>query len=319
MMKRIALSIIFAGAIFAMVLFILRGGQQVSNGVKNLKIKGKFTEPCYSPIKYSIGDVDEKFGISEDDFNFAIKQAEDIWENELNINLFEEYKGSENENDLTINLVFDDRQVQTMEGLALDNNFNELRQQQEKVSKTYDYLKSEYEKGVDQYTKDIEDYEERVSEYNEKVKKWNEKGGVLPKQFEKLEEEGDDLKREYDDLEKEKEKINEIVKEINVIASEEKQKIEAYNKNVETYKERFGESKEFNQGEYDGSLISIYQFRSVDDLILVLAHELGHALGIGHVDNSQAIMYYLMENQNIENISLTDEDIAALKDVCEIE
>jgi predicted Zn-dependent protease len=62
--------------------------------------------------------------------------------------------------------------------------------------------------------------------------------------------------------------------------------------------------------------INIYQFHDESDLELVLAHELGHALGLNHVENPESVMYYLMEKQNLENIQLTTQDLQAIKNVC---
>ena len=45
----------------------------------------------------------------------------------------------------------------------------------------------------------------------------------------------------------------------------------------------------------------------------VLVHELGHALGIGHVENPDSIMYSYSIG---ETLTLSEEDLAALKEVC---
>jgi len=45
----------------------------------------------------------------------------------------------------------------------------------------------------------------------------------------------------------------------------------------------------------------------------VLAHEMGHALGLEHVADAQAIMYKINQGKRL---SLTEDDIAALNAQC---
>ena len=49
------------------------------------------------------------------------------------------------------------------------------------------------------------------------------------------------------------------------------------------------------------------------ELLHALKHEFGHAVGIGHLNNPNAIMYYQTNTQ----LDLTRFDIEALKEVCQ--
>jgi len=78
-----------------------------------------------------------------------------------------------------------------------------------------------------------------------------------------------------------------------------------------------GAGHPFEEGEFvsdsSGERISVFEFVGTDQLERVLAHELGHALGLGHNDNPDSIMY---ANNESGNLVPSADDVAALDALC---
>lgn len=69
----------------------------------------------------------------------------------------------------------------------------------------------------------------------------------------------------------------------------------------------------FHKGEFNGREINIYEFQSIDELRITLAHEFGHALGLQHTNDPNALMYPILEKQNFSHFKLTTADLELLK------
>jgi len=268
--------------------------------------------PCEKPIKYSLGQIDSQFNLSVEEFKLLATEAEDFWENSAKRNLFE-YDETVS---FKINLIFDARQMQTMDSEKLKNNLENLKTRQEELIKQYGSLSNAYGKKLEEYKKDVAAYEIKLKKYNKDVKYWNDRGGAPADEYADLEKERKKLKKLASGLEKQQTEVNSLATETNQIVKMENQVIEEYNNNVATYESKYGESREFEKGVFDGEGINIYQFKEKNDLRLTLIHEFGHALGIGHLENPQSIMYYLMGEQKIDNPVFTSEDLQALKEAC---
>lgn len=271
-------------------------------------------KPCSTPITYSLGDIDSKFGLSKTTALADIAEAEKIWESAAGKNLFE-YSATGN---LKINFIYDYRQQATQAlqkiGVVMNND-----------KASYDALKAKYNELLNSYNQDKKNFEALLNSYNsakaayeKKVAYWNSRGGVPPDQYATLEAQRVELNNQVDIINQKQDDLNNQIDTINSSASILNQMITELNLQVATYN-NIGAStgKKFNEGEYisdaSGVKINIYEFNSKNQLVRVLAHELGHALGLDHVNNPKAIMYYLNEGGNEK---LTADDISALKKIC---
>jgi hypothetical protein len=246
--------------------------------------------PCDTPLRYTLGSFDAKFGLTQAAFLDAVAQAEAVWEKAINKDLFA-YDAHEG---LPVNLIYDSRQELINKNNALEAKIGQTSQSAEVIKQQFLSLKARFEK-------DKEEYMALVSEYEKAAK--TERQKTLDAMYAALEQK----RLEVNGLAAQ---INALIKKYNYLVTVENASVAEINKSAD---------KEFEQGEYlsdaDGERINIYEYESQMELVRVLAHELGHALGLDHNDNPASLMYYLNKS---DSLKLSIDDIAALKTVCRI-
>src|SRR5665647_2712776 len=122
--------------------------------------------PCEEPIKYSLGQIDSQFAISPEEFKVLALEAEGLWENSAKRNLFE-YDATA---DFKINLIFDARQMRTLDSEKLESDLQKLETEHSKLIKQFGSLQNAYQKKLADYNAQVAAYEKRLKKYNKDVK-----------------------------------------------------------------------------------------------------------------------------------------------------
>ncbi len=266
---------------------------------------------CPAPIAYRIDSIDEAFQLTPEEAREYAARAEAVWEERTDRELFQYDETAP----LQIRFVYDDRQAnadtEAIKRAALDAQLAYSEEIQESLTT----LQKEYETLSKEYEARAAAYEAQLLAYNTEVNRYNDRGGAPPEEFSRLETEREQLNTEAETLNQVSAELSTLATEINRLAEQGKQLVDAYNKEVGEYNNKFGYAHEFTQGDYRGDEINVYKFSSDEEVVAVLAHEFGHALGIGHVEGTSSLMYYLLEEAG-EPLALSSFDLESFEEVC---
>jgi hypothetical protein len=254
--------------------------------------------PCAVPLAWRVVRVDGDFGMGIPDANEALRQAIGEWEQAAGRMLFalDSAAGSE------IRLVYGERQAKSEERRRLQDEMREISDELERrrvqLGRRTDWLSS----SIRQYEQRSRDLQARVASHNETVRRWNERGGAPQDVMRQVRSAGSQLDVESAELMEEARRLEEERSEIDAERTRYDEDVAEYNRRVTEIDARLPPTR-VESGVYREAIhhergratsasreIRVYRFSDREDLVRVLAHELGHSLGLGHVEVTGALM-----------------------------
>lgn len=276
--------------------------------------------PCHLPVAYTVGAIDSGFKLSEERLLQAVDKAAAVWEKAAGEDLFvykKDLPAFPAGGSMPINLVYDSRQAITQQNNVLKDAIDQTSGTVGSVKAAYDAAQAAYSQSKQEFLATQAHYEQSLDSYNATVKYWNARGGAPQKEYAALQSQKESLRVEAQSLESKRISLNAQTATLNSLGERYNSLVKEVNANVGTINRTAG--REFEEGLYTknglGAKIDIYEYSDEDKLVRVLAHELGHSLGLGHNTNPKSIMYSINESGNMVP---TAEDMASLKEVCGI-
>lgn len=247
--------------LFSLLLFLFLQKDKIISQYNYLQ-----ASPCDRQITYRIGEVDKGYNLTREQFITKTEEAGRIWDKVVNKKLF----AYDPQGKILVNLIYTDRQSMADNLSSLENNLNSGKQSLNSLKAEYNNLQT--------------DFENKLQTFNAEVSTWNKQGGAPEDVFKRLQATQAELQAKAD-------KLNQMAKQLNLAAGQYNFKVSQFNQSAKNFNQSIAVKPE--AGLYSGSIpqIDIYLTSSQKELIHTLAHEMGHVLGLSHLDNPHSIMY----------------------------
>lgn len=272
--------------------------------------------PCELEFEYRITNIDDGFGLSESQVELNVEKVLSLWSEAID----SLHVRNSADAPITIQFVYDDRQALTNRAIQLEDNLDSRRMRIDRMREDLRVAEQRLRSRVSEHEELINRISSSVSTLNAFIDERNRAGGLNPGEVSRVESEREVISGLRNQEEQMRERLQQEMAANQRKLDELNREISFSNDLADRFNEEIGPGRYFAGGNFERrgrqGTISIYHFVDERELDLVLAHEIGHALGLGHVENTRSVMYEKVGGQLIApELRLTAEDTRAIREI----
>lgn len=279
--------------------------------------------PCAIPVHYRLDEIDPRFGFDELTVTTALIDAVSLWQSQSGALLFVE---SDHPEAMLVSMRFDQRQQSANVRSSLRGGLEQDRAQLERDEAMLAEWGERIEAARDARDRAADALREDAADHEARVAAWNAGQGERGNAYRRaLEAERETLRMASEEVRRMTEDLNGDIAAYNRAAEDMQQRVADFRNRVGRYNEASsGELVESGRYQYEqgsGRRIDVFRVENYEELVRVLAHELGHALGLGHVEQPGALMHAMLHmpgaaSAPVVSAELLAADLEALHQVC---
>jgi hypothetical protein len=251
--------------------------------------------PCAVPLHWRLANVDPRFTIEPEAAADVVRRAAAAWERAAGRPIFVE----DSVRGLPIRLVYDERQQGSTDRARLEDALAQVDDSLRAKARELDGRRAAYEQRHASYERDAQAFQQAAAAHADSVRGYNFGANGVPADLraaqQRLDRRQGELLAVNADLEEQRLALRDDAAALNQRIDEHRAKVAELVKKLGPNQVESGTYREAltqQDGRYValGRAIDVYEFDGTDELWLVLAHELGHAVGLGHAPGAGAVM-----------------------------